>query len=210
MAANYTALGILGLSAASLVLYEVLRPKGVSSNGGIDVTDAGSRGPGITPLIDPTDAARAEDAARTQRGELRPLPFDVPVAVVEGALDLDPARGPVVAIATLALRAAPQATPVPFDVWIDFGDSMGPVQSVVVQPGTTQRLDLTASRDPFRGSLYTRVYVRARESEGSVDRGAIPPYLMVSQGNAVAEYQDLPPAPPAAPIVVTNPGIFSQ
>ena len=210
MAANYTALGILGVGAFGLFAYELLRPKGAPSNGGIDVPDAGpNRGPGTSQPGDTSDAAMAEDAARTQRGELRPLPFDVPVSVVEGPLDLDPTQGPVVAIATIALRAAPQGPPITFDVWIDFGDSRGPVQTVTVQPGTTQRLDLTAQHEPFRGTIYTRLYVRARDIGGSVDRGAIPPYLMISQGSGIREYVDPVPiiaAPPPPPTPGTNVG----
>ena len=212
MAANYTALGILGLAAAGLLLYEVMRPKGLVPGGGeTDVPDGGARAP--TPQAPQggldLDAAAVEEAQKTQRGELRPLPANVDVSAVEGPLGVGAAAGPITATGALALHAAAQGAPVTFDVWLDFGDLKGPVETRTVQPGTTQRLDLYARHDPFAGSLLTRLYVRARDAGGSVDRGALPSYLSISQGGVMREYVDAPPAPPAprqAPIPGTNVG----
>lgn len=200
MAANYTALGILGLAAAGLLVYEVMRPK-TPPYGGMDPifggatpdrAQPGGASPGTRPAeggID-TDAAALEDIVRTQRGELRPLPANVDATVVAGRTGAD-GSGPITAIGALALHAGAQGTPVTFDVWLDFGDSRGPVQTVTVQPGTTQRLDLYARHEPFVGSLYTRLLVRTTDTGGSVDRGTLPPYLSVAQGGATREFGDV-------------------
>ena len=219
MATNYTALGILGLAAAGLLVYEVMRPKGPATFGGTDVPDGGTRAPtpqgGTTTASDPAfggtslDAVALEEAQKAQRGELRALPANVDVSAIEGPLGVSAAGGAITATGALALHAAAQGAPVTFDVWLDFGDLKGPVETRTVQPGTTQRLDLYARHDPFAGSLLTRLYVRARDAGGSVDRGALPSYLSISQGGVMREYVDAPPAPPAprqAPIPGTNVG----
>ena len=208
---NYTALGILGLAAAGLLLYEVLRPKDslLPADGSAAGSDAGTdRSPSGGAPATTGDAARLEEEQRTQRGELRPLPPDVPVPAVEGSLDVAPASGPVVATGAIALHAAAaQGPPIVFEVWLDFGDTKGPTETRAVQPGTTQRLDLYATHAPFQGSQYVRLYVRALGAGASVDRGALPPYLSISQGGNAREYVDaMPAAPPPPPRPGPTPG----